>query len=327
MKNRPVNERVFNVLFTVAVLFFFVSDFFLIDSGIENNRVFVISTLLMATITVSVYVMVERCFLFPSHSILLPILTLFLISLFPESLYQYKVNIVSLILIWALYFNMKFVIEERGFGALFISSMLLTIAAFIVPQLVWLIPFFLLLSLYYADFNPRVAVVTIAGILTPVIYLTAYRFIIGEEVNIGVLTDIFLPAFQITADSPFSVFSMEMLMLSVMLIAFLIAGGYTLINDRKQRVKMALALNMTLFTVVALLIIIFLFYMGSPELSFVLVSPCISILLFNIFKSSMSMKMTRIVCYIFIILTILIRIADVVSIDRISGWIFHLPYE
>ena len=320
MKSHPVNERVFNILFTVAVLFFWVSNFFLIGRDVEYKAVivYIISTLLVIGIAVSIYVIVERYFLFSSQSVFLPLLTLFLTTLFPESLYQYETNIVTLILVWALYFSLKFTIEERGFGALFISSGLLTVAAFITPQLIWLIPISLFLSLYYADFNPRVPVVMLGGVLIPVVYLIAYRFIMREGVSVGFLRDIFSSAFQITASFPFSVFSVEALMLYVILAVFLIAAGYIIANNRKQRVKVALALNMTLLTTVVLLMIIFLFYMANPELSFVLASPCISILLFNLFKSSMSMKMTRIVCYLLIILTILIRIADIITIDKIS---------
>ena len=319
MKNRPVTDKVCNILLMIAVLFFFVSNFFLIDTDIKHNTLFayIASIVLVFGITVSVYLIVEHYFLFPSHSMLLPILTLFLLSLFPELLYQYKTNMVSLLLVWVLYFSLRFTIGERGFGALFISFGLLAIVAFIVPQLIWLIPVFFFLLLYYADFNPRVPVVMLGGFLTPVIYLTAYGFIEEEKMSIGVLRDFFTPAFQITASFPFSVFSMEILMLSVILAAFLIAGGYVIAKNRKQRVKVTLALNMTLFTAVALLVIIFLFYMGNPKLSFVLAAPYISILLFNLFKSSMSKKMTRVVCYLLIILTILIRIADIVTIDKI----------
>lgn len=310
MRKESSGERAINVVMTVVMLFLVISAFFI--AGSHDNiliRDHIISVLLIVVTAVSVYIMFNN-YLFSSSTLMLPLLTLFLAFLSPESIFRYKEGIISLILLWTLFLHVMYGVGEKGYGVLFISYILMSIAVLLLPQLVWLIPLSFLLAVYYKGFNARLLVVMAGGLLTPVLYYLGFLFITGRGAELKMISDSFFRSMtDISLYNPVKYFSPESIVMYIILIITLLSLIYVFVNNKKQNIRVANALNSISGLIIILIIIAFLFWGADIYILHTLVYPSIAMVAYNYFRNNIAKKWVRIILYVFILSIFIVRVS------------------
>ncbi len=174
----------------IVSLLLIISLFFIDDLKWDYLRV-IPSILLIILTFVSLYYISNIWFeaiLKPKY---IPMLYLLLVLSNPYSILFVKFHIVALIIVWAIFFNIKYLVEEQNkISSLFIAVLLLASASLIIPQIFWLILLLFINDVWSVRIGMfRYLATSIGALITPALYYIPIKLLILKEVPSTILTD------------------------------------------------------------------------------------------------------------------------------------------
>ncbi len=309
MSNEKNNLRLaYRLLIVVDITLFFIT-FFYSSSWWQS----LISLGLLLLVSVSLYYLNDRCFYTGYDSKLLPLIFFLLVFAYPNSLELSVYHFLSLLLVWVLYFNVKYLIEEDDkLSSLFFTSFLLSVGCIFSPMLIWL-----QLSLFIIDsFSLKIdfrkyLLISFSGIITPFIYLIAIWFILGNDFSVllksysSFLFDINISVGGYSIVSLFYNILLAIVVLSS--ITYVFSGAMYLRSVSNVAIKR----NMIFFLI---LVVSYIIYSGILD-SRALMVLCIPLtfFIFYLFSNKIAKAGTKALCILLALATILLRIYYIIN--------------
>lgn len=308
--NRP---GVFSFGFMIVVIILLVISAFF-TPGVESPTVSeswlssVLSLSFLVCICISLYYINNSYFLTSNGSSFLPVIYLLLVFSFPEVVYFSFYHIAALLLIWGLYFNVKFLtVEDKKINYLFISVLLFSSMILIEPYFLWMmgIMFFINISPSKMNFF-RYAAASIGAFLIPFIYYFSIRYLFFD-LSLPQYFDSFLSSLVLTSVKFPSMKISVIFMVSMIAVVSLRSFFYIIAGRNELGSNSAKSFNRVLFLGFVTFILSFLY--SSDVMSILVVFIPVSMVIFAFLKSTKKKTEAKIVMTLLLLSIIVGRIS------------------
>lgn len=307
----------------LLALFLAVTSFFvmsqggtsLILGGINDELSHILSIIILTVIAISLSYVNSNCFLFTSDSGLLWGSYLAIAFMTSGISYFTEYHIGALLLLWSIYFIIKFLTEENYKPSLLFYSILgISVTSSMIPPMIFLLPVFFIFSFSRGNGSWLKTLLTIiGGVLLPVLYIHCDCFIRDA----GTFTDYFNWYLASLSLSSFG-FGRQPIIYAIYVFMIAILGIRSVISvimtygskNRVQKVSSVVSLSMTFAMTV---IYILYFSVASRLLGIILLVP-LSFSIYD-FYYNVGKKEGRTFLTIFIAISAALRIYELININ------------
>lgn len=256
-----------------------IASFFITESTILSHAAALACIIL---ISLSLYYINNNCFLVSPNSSLLPSIFLLMVFANPSSIAFSRYHIVGLIMIWSVFFGVKYLSDEKEkIGMLFFSVLLASISAIVLPPMAWVFAALFVINFFLRPVGfVKYLLTCVSAAILPFIYIFSYRYMFSQMD----LVPYFQNYWNTISDVEFSFAGMDIirifcyLMIVAMFFRSLSFAAFTITNKKRESKK--LILYSYLYTVIITFLIV-MYHEPGRSSSVILLSLPFSILFFD----------------------------------------------
>ncbi|MFA7115791.1 MAG: hypothetical protein WC140_00955 [Bacteroidales bacterium] len=262
-------------------------------------------------ISISLYYVNESYLQVARNSWTLSFIFIFLVSMAPSCIYFSKYHIAGLLIIWALYYNVRFIMEEKyKRSSIFMNILILSLISLILPKFIWLEMLVLIFNLMFGKVHfLKYFLISLSAILLPFLYVISINFLStgGFEIQAfitGFTSRIFFDPFSIHMGSMTSNILTSLIIFSFIYILISMVNRYNKFTVNK---KIYLGL-LTFYAGIVFSLMVFNDFSGKQSLSIIFYTLS-STLIFECFYNTKYKKFISILIGVGITMIFLDRIS------------------
>lgn len=268
------------------------------------------AAIFLVAIAVSLYYTNDSFFLMTSQPRILPVMYLILAFSNPEAVFFSVYHLVAILLLWALYFNVRYAVEEENkMSSLFISVLLYSLASLILPMLIFVPVIFFFINLFYARGNYfKLVVVFLSALITPFLYLVSIRYLLPKA-EIAPYFDFFWKSLS-NMSVDFTPRKMsDFFMLGMIAVVYIRSLFFVLKRRSSYNVSSSRAFNIGIIFSVILFLLIILYGSHISSLMQIILYIPVSLIIFAFIKHKESKNQSRVFIILMILSILMYRIS------------------